>query len=154
MVLKRKWSTSHTNVQDVPLWEPPTEIEPFQDIFPHKNGEIEASLPPTYEHDHLEEVPLFVHQVGNIESNYGEVTPFYVTLQVNDSLLHNCVFHPNATTNIMTEEVMHQLGLSLSQPNAQGDFAKGIIKDLNVAFNSFPSTPFNIDVIVVDALSN
>jgi hypothetical protein len=29
MVLKRKWSTSHTNVQDVPLWEPPMEVEPF-----------------------------------------------------------------------------------------------------------------------------
>jgi len=77
---KRKWSSSHANVQDVPLWEPPMEVEPFQDIFPHKNGEIEASLPPTYEHDHLEEVPLFVHQVDNLRSKYGEVTPFYVTL--------------------------------------------------------------------------
>jgi hypothetical protein len=154
MVLKRKWSTSHTNVQDVPLWEPPTEVEPFQDVFSHKNGEIEASLPQIYEDDILEEVPLFVHQVENVGSKYGEVTPFYVTLQVNDSLLHNCIFHPNATTNIMTEEVMHQLGLNLSQPNAQGGFAKGIIKNLNVAFNSCPSAPFNIDVIVVDALSN
>jgi hypothetical protein len=103
MVLKRKWSTSHTNVQDVPLWEPPMEVEPFQDIFPHKNEEIEASLPQIYKDDLLEEVSLFVHQVENVGSKYGEDTPFYVTLQVNDSLLHNCIFHPNATTNIMTE---------------------------------------------------
>jgi hypothetical protein len=54
----------------------------------------------------------------------------------------------------MVEEVMHQLGLSLSQPNDQGIFSKGIIKNLNVAFDSFPSAPFYIDVIVVDALSN
>jgi hypothetical protein len=97
---KRKWSSSHTNVQDVPLWEPPMEVEPFQEFFPHKNKEIEASLSQKYEHDLLEEVPLFVHQVDNLRSNYGEVAPFYVTLQVNNSLLHNCVFHPNATTNI------------------------------------------------------
>jgi hypothetical protein len=53
----------------------------------------------------------------------------------------------------MTEEIMHQLGLSLSQPNARGDFAKGVIKDLEVAFNSCPSAPFYI-VMVVDALNN
>jgi hypothetical protein len=115
---------------------------------------IEASLPQIYEDDLFEEVPLFVHQVENIGSKYGEVSHFYVTLQVNDSLLHNCVFHPNTLTNIMIEEVMHQLGLSLSQPNSQGDFSKEIIKDLNIAFNSFPNTSFNIYVIVVDALIN
>jgi hypothetical protein len=93
VIPKRKWSTSHNNAQDVPLEEPPTEVESFKDVFSHKNGEIETSLPQTYEDNLLEEVPLFVHQVGNVESNYGEVTPFYVTLQVNDSLLHNCVFH-------------------------------------------------------------
>jgi hypothetical protein len=54
----------------------------------------------------------------------------------------------------MTEEIMHQLGLSLSQPNARGGFAKGIIKYLEVAFDSFPSAPFYIDVMVVYALKN
>jgi hypothetical protein len=52
----------------------------------------------------------------------------------------------------MNEEMMDQLGLRLSQPNAQGGFAKGVIKDLEVAFNSFPSGPFYIDVMVVGAL--
>jgi hypothetical protein len=54
----------------------------------------------------------------------------------------------------MTEEIMHRLGLSLSQPNTKGGFAKGIIKDLEVAFDSCPSAPFFIDVMVVDALNN
>jgi len=49
---------------------------------------------------------------------------------------------------------MHQLGLSLKCPNTRGGFAKGIIKDLEVAFNSFPSTPFFIYVIFMDALNN
>jgi hypothetical protein len=129
------------------------EVENVQDLFPHSE-EIEASSPQIYKDDLFEEAPLFVHQVDNIRSRYGEVIPFYTTLQVNDSLLHNCIFHPNTTTNIMTEEVMHQLGLSLSQPNAKGGFAKGIIKNLNVAFESCPSTPFDIDVMVVDSLRN
>jgi hypothetical protein len=46
------------------------------------------------------------------------------------------------------------LGLSLSQPNARGGFAKGIIKDLEVAFDSCPNAPFFIDVMVVDALNS
>jgi hypothetical protein len=44
---------------------------------------------------------------------------------------------------------MHQLGLSVSQPNTRGDFSKGIIKDLNVDFDSFPNAPFTIDVLVI-----
>jgi hypothetical protein len=59
-----------------------------------------------------------------IGSKRGEVTPFYVTLQVNKSLLRNCVFHPNDVANIMPEEIMHQLGLSVSQPNSEGGFSK------------------------------
>jgi ribonuclease HI len=113
-------------------------------------------LPQTYEHDPLEEVPLFIHQVESVGSKRSEVTPspFYVTLQVNNSRLCNCVLHPNATTNIMTEEIMHQLGLNLSQPNAKGGFAKGDIKYLEVSFDSCPSAPFYIDVMVGDALNN
>jgi hypothetical protein len=49
---------------------------------------------------------------------------------------------------------MHQLGMSLSRPNTRGGFAKGIIKDLEVAFDSCPSAPFFIDVIIVDALNS
>jgi hypothetical protein len=97
------------------------EIEPSED----KKEEIEVSPPLTFEHDPLEEFPLFIHQVENASSKSSEVTPFYVTLQVNSSLLRNCVLHPNATTNIMTEEIMHRLGLSLSRPNTKGGFAKG-----------------------------
>jgi hypothetical protein len=147
---KRKWSFSHTLVQDFVLQKFPIEIEPSQD----KEEEIEISLPQTFEHDPLEEFPLFIHQVDNASSKSDEATPFYITLQVNSSLLFNCVLHPNATTNIMTEKIMHQLGLSLSRPNTRGGFAKGIIKDLEVAFDSCPRASFFIDVIVVDALNS
>jgi hypothetical protein len=120
----------------------------------HKNEEIEFSLLQIYEDDILEEKPPFVYQVGSMGPKYGETAPFYVTLQVNDSLLHNCVFHPDAPTNIMTKRVMHQLGLSISQPNTQEEFTRGIIKDLSVSFHDFPDAPFTIDLLVIDYLSN
>jgi hypothetical protein len=130
-------------------------INTTQDMFgAHEDEEIEYSLPQIYEDDILEKESPFIYQVGSIGPKYGETTPFYVTLQVNDSLLHNCVFDPDATTNIMTERVMHQLGLSISQPNTREDFTKGIVKDLSVAFHAFPDAPFTIDVLVIDALSN
>jgi hypothetical protein len=117
-------------------------------------NEIEIFLPETVEKNPLKYFPLFFHQVGHPFSKNGEFTPFYVTLQVKDSLLHNCLLHPNAKTNIMMEDVMNQLGLSLSQTNTRGDFAKGIINNLEVAFDSYPSAPFLVNVVFIDVVSN
>jgi hypothetical protein len=55
---------------------------------------------------------------------------------------------------MMTEEVMYQLGLRLSQTNTRGEFAKGIINNLEVAFDSCPSAPFLINVVIIDAVNN
>jgi len=54
----------------------------------------------------------------------------------------------------MTKEVLHQLDLNLSQTNTKRGFAKGIVKKLEFSFESFPSTPFDIDIMVVDSLRN
>jgi hypothetical protein len=135
--------------------ESPEDMEPTQDMFvTPKDEDVEYSLPQIYEDDSLEEESPSVYQVGSMGTKYGETTPFYVTLQENDSLLHNCVFDPNYPSNIMTERVMHQLGLSISQPNTQEGFTRGIIKDLSVVFHACPDAPFTIDVLVVDSLSN
>jgi hypothetical protein len=155
----RKWSTGFTNMEDASLFsqqnESPEDMEPTQDMFGTPEDEdVEYSLPQIYEDDSLEEESPFVYQVGSMGTKYGETAPFYVTLQVNDSLLHNYVFDPDTPSNIMTERVMHQLGLSISQPNTQEGFTRGIIKDLSVAFHAFPDAPFTIDVLVIDALSN
>jgi hypothetical protein len=55
---------------------------------------------------------------------------------------------------MMKKEFMYQLGLSLSQTNTGGDFAKGIINNLEVAFDSYSSAPFLINVVVIDAVNN
>jgi hypothetical protein len=155
----RKWSTGFSNMKDDSLFsqqnEPPEDVEPTQDIFRNLEVEdVEYSLPQIYEDDNFEEESPFVYQVGSMGMEYGEPAPFYVTLQVNNSLLHNCVFDLDTPSNIIIERVMHQLGLSISQPNTQGGFTRGIIKDPSVAFHACHVVTFTIDVSVIDALSN
>jgi ribonuclease HI len=155
----RKWSTGFSNMKDASLFsqqnEPPEDLKPTQDTFRNLEVEdIEYSPSQIDEEDNFEEEFPVVYQVGNMGTKYGEPAPFYVTLQINDFLLHNCVFDPDTPRNIMTERVMHQLGLSISQPNTQGGFTRGIIKDLSVSFHAFPDAPFTIDVLVIDTLSN
>jgi hypothetical protein len=116
--------------------------------------EIEIVLPKKVEWNPREDFSHFIHQVGHPFSKISEFTPFYVTLRVKDSLLRNCLLHPSATTNMMTEEVICQLGMSLSQTNVGGDFAKGAINNLEVAFDSYPSAPFLINVVVIDVVNN
>jgi hypothetical protein len=115
----RKWSTCFTNMEDASIFsqqnESPEYMEPTQDMFGKREDEdVKYSLPQIYEDDNIEEESPFVYQVGSMGTKYGEPAPFYVTIQVNDSLLHNCVFDPDAPSNIMTKRVMHQLGLSIS----------------------------------------
>jgi hypothetical protein len=142
---KRKWSLSRESITS--SQEPPLKKIPPKD-------EVETVLPKNVEQNPSEDFSLFIHQVGHPFSKIGEFTPLYVTLQVKDSLLHNGLLHPSATTNMMMEEVMYRLGLSLSQTNTEGDFAKGIINNLEVAFNSCPNAPFLINVVVIDAVNN
>ena len=49
---------------------------------------------------------------------------------------------------------MHQLGLKISQANTIDNFTKGIINNLEVAFDSYPSAPFLINVVIIDDVNN
>ena len=42
--------------------------------------------------------------------------PFFLTLEVNDCLLHNCMFDFKSSTNVMTNKVMHQLNIRILRP--------------------------------------
>jgi hypothetical protein len=53
----------------------------------------------------------------------------------------------------MTEEVMQQLGLKISRANTRDSFMKGVINNLETAFDFCPSAPFLINVVVVDDIN-
>jgi hypothetical protein len=68
-----------------------------------------------------------------------EHAPFFISLVVNDLLLHNCMLDSGASTNVMSLKVMNQLGLKITRPyrNVCGIDSKlikvcGLIKDLKV----------------------
>jgi ribonuclease HI len=140
---KRKWSLSHKS--DISSQEPP-----LKKAHPKDEGRDASKI---LDLNPIQDFSLFIHQVGDPIPENREFNPFYVSLRINDFLLHNCLLHPGAKANIMTEEVMRQLGLKISCANTRDDFVKGAINDLEIAFDSFPSTPFLINVVIVDDIN-
>jgi hypothetical protein len=135
---KRKWSLFQDNTSSQ---EPPLKKTHPEDEVCGTSEELDP--------DHVQDFSLFINQVGDPTPKSCDFKPFYVTLRVNDLLLHNCLLHPGAKANIMTEEVMQQLGLKISQINTKDDFVKGAIKDLEVTFESYPDAPFQMNVFII-----
>jgi ribonuclease HI len=135
---KRKWSLSQssTSSQEPPL----KKTHPEDEVCDTSKG-----LDP----NHVQDFSLFINQVGDPTPKNRDFKPFYVSLRVNDLLLHNCLLHLGAKANIMTEEAMQQLGLKISRINTKDNFVRGAIKDLEVAFDSCPDAPFWINVFIV-----
>jgi ribonuclease HI len=138
---KRKWSISN----DISPQEPPLKKN-------HPKGEY-CDTSEGLDLNPVQEFPLFINQVGDPNPENRDFKPFYVSLRINDLLLHNCLLHPGAKSNIMTEEVMQQLGLKISQINTKDDFVKGAIKYLEVSFDSCSDAPFRINVFVIDDIN-
>jgi hypothetical protein len=94
---KRKWSLSPKS--DISSQEPP-----LKKAHPKgKDGDVShKGLDP----NPIQDFSLFIHQVGDPIPRSCEFKTFYVSLRVNDLLLHNCLLHPESKANIMTKEVM------------------------------------------------
>lgn len=83
--------------------------------------------------------------------------PFYVSLIVNDRLLHNCMLDSGASSNVMTKKVMEQLNLRVSRPyhnicsmDSKRIEVCGIIKDLQVFLAAYPDRIMTMDIVVID----
>ena len=83
--------------------------------------------------------------------------PFYVSLIVNDHLLHNCMLDSGASSNVMTKRVMEQLNLKVSRPyhnicsmDSKRIEVCGIIKDLQVFLVACTDRIMTMDIVVID----
>jgi hypothetical protein len=45
-----------------------------------------------------------------------ENPPFFVSLEMNDQWLHNCMYDSGASSNIITKGIMQRLGLKITRP--------------------------------------
>jgi hypothetical protein len=83
--------------------------------------------------------PPVVLQAMHYDHSKEEHAPFFISLVVNDLLLHNCMLDSRASANVMSLKVMNQLGLKITRPyrNVCGIDSKaikvcGVIKYLKV----------------------
>jgi hypothetical protein len=87
----------------------------------------------------------------------GEVTPFYISLNIHDLILHNAMLDSGASHNLMPKAVMEKLGLEVTRPYKDlhsFDSSKvkciGLIKDLCITLVQIPAKSMVMDVVVAD----
>jgi hypothetical protein len=83
--------------------------------------------------------------------------PFFVSLMINDLLLHNCMYDSGASSNIITKNVMEMLNLKVTRPyhnvcamDSREIETHGIILNLQVKLAAYPSITFPMDILVID----
>jgi hypothetical protein len=93
----------------------------------------------------------------HFEGSRDTVAPFYITLNVHDRLLHNCMLDSGASHNMMPNSIMERLGLEITRP--YGDLysfdsrrvkCMGMIKDLVVTLAHVPVKIILMDVVITD----
>jgi hypothetical protein len=85
------------------------------------------------------------------------VSPFYITLNVYDQLLHNCMLDSESSHNVMPKIIMDKLGLQITRPyediysfDSRKFKCMGMIKDLVVTLAQVPVKSILMDVVIVD----
>ena len=93
----------------------------------------------------------------HFEGFKDNVAPFYITLNMHDQLLHNCMLDSGASHNVMPKTIMERLGLHITRP--YGDLysfdsrkvkCMGMIKDLVVTLAQVPIKSILMDVVIAD----
>jgi hypothetical protein len=111
----------------------------------------------------VEKQPVVAYQdapviLQNWDRGNEKNLPFYLSLLVNDKVLHNCMLDSGASSNVMTKKVMEQLNLRISRPyhnicamDSKTIEVHGLIKGLQVHLAAFPDIMFEMDIVVIDA---
>jgi hypothetical protein len=106
------------------------------------------------EKEHHED-PLVV--LNNRDITKEENPPFFVSLEINDQWLHNCMYDSGASSNIITKGIVQILGLKVTIPYQNlcaMDYKEiethGIIIDFPVKLAFHPDFAFKMDVLVID----
>ena len=103
-----------------------------------------------------EDAPV-VLQTMSQEGTNGSHNPFFITLVVNDLLLHNSMLDYGESTYVMPLTIMNQLGIKTSRPyhnictmNSREIGVLGLIKDIKVSLVAHPDISVLMDILVND----
>jgi ribonuclease HI len=93
----------------------------------------------------------------HFEGSKDNIAPFYITLNIHDQLLHNCMLDSGASHNVMPKIIMEKLGLQITRPygnlysfDSRKVKCMGMIKDLVVTLAQVPVKSILMDVVIVD----
>jgi hypothetical protein len=110
-----------------------------------------VDIPPTRTY---QDAPVILQ---NMDRGNEKNRPFFLSLLVNDFILHNCMLDSGATSNVMTKRVMEQLNLRISRPyhnicamDSRTIEVHGLIKGLQVHLAAFPDIMIEMDIVVID----
>jgi ribonuclease HI len=96
-----------------------------------------------------------------VEDQDDVIPPFYITLNMHDKMLHNCMLDSGASHNLMPKIVMEKLGLDITRPyqdlysfDAKKVKCMGVIKDMVVTLAQLPMKSVIMDIVVADVPAN
>ena len=105
----------------------------------------------------VEEYPLIYIHTAIYERRSGGHPPFYLTLHINNLLLHNYMLDSGVAMNVMPLGIMKEMGLEITRPygnvcgiDSRGIQAYGLIKNLKVDLFACPDLNTMMDVVVID----
>ena len=100
--------------------------------------------------------PIQIHTTV-YERKSGGHPPFYLTLQINNLLLHNCMLDSGVAMNVMPLSIMKEMGLEVTHPygNVCGIEPRtfqpyGLIKNLKADVFTCPDLNTMMDVVLID----
>lgn len=83
--------------------------------------------------------------------------PFYISLNIHDKTLHNCLLDSGASHNLMPKAIMEELGLQVTKTyrdlfsfDSNRVKCHGLIKDLDVTLAHSPMKTTLMDIVVAD----
>jgi ribonuclease HI len=93
----------------------------------------------------------------HFEGARDTIAPFYITLNVHDRLLHNCMLDSGASHNVMPKTIMDRLGLNIPKPygdlysfDSRSVKCMGMIKDLVVTLAQVPVKSVLMNVVIAN----
>ena len=101
-----------------------------------------------------QDAPVILQSMG---TGNEKNQPFYLSLLLNNHLLHNCMLDSGASSNVMTKKIMERLNLRISRPyhnifamDSKKIEVCGLIKGLQVYLTTFPDIQIEMDIVVID----
>jgi hypothetical protein len=97
----------------------------------------------------------------HIEDGSDSSPPFYISFNVHDKILQNCLMDSEASHNVMLKVAMEELGLEITKPyqdlysfDSKKVKCMGLIKDMVVSLAQLPMKSVVMEIMVADIPPN